>query len=95
MLRCFVLNLYCTISYNIQQGHALIVGFGTAPWGEVAMIVTLIGLEAGVIDQGVYVVLVLMSLLTTIITPIVYRNWFFRGEYLTYNAEGICIDEGK
>lgn len=59
------------------------------------MIVTLIGLEAGVIDQGVYVVLVLMSLLTTIITPIVYRNWFFRGEYLTYNAEGICIDEGK
>jgi Kef-type K+ transport system membrane component KefB len=57
---------------------SLIVGFGMAPRGEVAMIVALIGLEAGVIDQGIYVALVLMSLLTTIITPIVYRNWFFK-----------------
>ena len=38
-----------------------------------------IGLEAGIIDQGVCVALVLMSLFTTIITPIVYRNWFFHG----------------
>jgi Kef-type K+ transport system membrane component KefB len=59
---------------------SLIVGFGMAPRGEVAMIVALIGLEAGIIGQGVYVALVLMSLLTTIITPVVYRNWFYRGE---------------
>jgi Kef-type K+ transport system membrane component KefB len=57
---------------------SLIVGFGMAPRGEVAMIVALIGLEAGIIGQGVYVAIVLMSLLTTIITPIVYRNWFYR-----------------
>ncbi|MEN6395958.1 MAG: cation:proton antiporter, partial [Methanoregula sp.] len=44
------------------------------------MIVALLGLEAGIIGQGVYVALVLMSLLTTIITPIIYRNWFFKGE---------------
>ncbi len=74
---------------------SLIVGFGMSPRGEVAMIVALIGLEAGIIGQGIYVTLVLMSLLTTIITPIVYRNWFFRGEYCTYNAEGICTDEGQ
>ena len=60
---------------------SLIVGFGMAPRGEVAMIVALIGLEAGIIGQGIYVTLVLMSLLTTVITPIVYRNWFYRGEY--------------
>ncbi|MFA5267164.1 MAG: cation:proton antiporter [Methanoregula sp.] len=72
---------------------SLIVGFGMAPRGEVAMIVALIGLEAGVIGQGVYVVLVLMSLLTTIITPIVYRNWFFRGE-CTYGTAGAPGDEG-
>ena len=59
---------------------SLIVGFGMAPRGEVAMIVALLGLEAGIIGQGVYVALVLMSLLTTIITPIVYRNWFYREE---------------
>ncbi len=62
----------------------LIVGFGMAPRGEVAMIVALIGLEAGIIGQSIYVTIVLMSLITTLITPIVYRNWFYRGEY--------CID---
>lgn len=74
---------------------ALIVGFGMAPRGEVAMIVALIGLEAGIIGQGVYVVIVLMSLLTTLITPIVYRNWFFRATDCRYDTSGICIDEGK
>ncbi|MCK9590386.1 MAG: cation:proton antiporter [Methanoregula sp.] len=74
---------------------SLIIGFGMSPRGEVAMIVALIGLEADIIGQGVYVTLVLMSLLTTLITPIVYRNWFYRGEYGGYNANGTCIDEGK
>jgi len=80
---------------GLCRKDALIVGFGMAPRGEVAMIVALIGLEAGIINQGVYVVLVLMSLLTTIITPIVYRNWFFKAEDCRYDAVGICIDEGK
>ncbi len=74
---------------------AIIVGFGMSPRGEVAMIVALIGLERGIIGQGVYVTLVIMSLLTTIITPIVYRNWFYRGEYCTYDAKGNSIDGVK
>jgi len=41
------------------------------------MIVALIGLMKGVINQDVYVTLVLMSLLTTIITPILLRNWLY------------------
>ena len=36
-----------------------------------------------------------MSLLTTLITPIVYRNWFFRGESRGYDKNGTCIGEGK
>jgi hypothetical protein len=40
-------------------------------------------------------VLVLMSLFTTLITPIVYRNWFYRGEYCTYDEGGRRIDGGK
>jgi len=74
---------------------SLIVGFGMAPRGEVAMIVALIGLEAGIIGQGIYVALVLMSLLTTIITPIVYRNWFFRGECQTNNSGDPCSSDGQ
>jgi Kef-type K+ transport system membrane component KefB len=79
---------------GLCRKDALIVGFGMAPRGEVAMIVALIGLEAGVIGQSVYVVLVLMSLFTTIITPMVYRNWFFRGEECRYDAAGMCIENG-
>ena len=80
---------------GLCRKDALIVGFGMSPRGEVAMIVALIGLEAGIINQGVYVVLVLMSLLTTIITPIVYRNWFFKGEECRYDAGGMGVNEGK
>ena len=80
---------------GLCRKDALIVGSGMAPRSEVAMIVALIGLEAGIIGQCVYGELVLMSLLTMVITPIVYRNWFYKGEYCTYYANGTCIDEGK
>jgi Kef-type K+ transport system membrane component KefB len=63
---------------GMSRNDSLIVGFGMSPRGEVAMIVALIGLTAGIIGQGIYVAIVLMSLLTTVITPIVFRNWLFR-----------------
>ena len=66
--------------WGLCTNDSLIVGFSMAPLDEVAMIVALIGLEAGLIGQGVYVTLVLMSLLTTLVTPIVYRNWFYKGD---------------
>jgi Kef-type K+ transport system membrane component KefB len=80
---------------GLSTRNSLIVGFGMAPRGEVAMIVALIGLEAGIIDQGVYVVLVLMSLLTTIITPIVYRNWLFRGGTGPADAREMSVANGE
>jgi len=57
---------------------SLIVGFGMSPRGEVAMIVALIGLTSGIIGQDIYASILFMSLLTTISTPIVFRNWLFR-----------------
>jgi Kef-type K+ transport system membrane component KefB len=57
---------------------SLVIGFGMSPRGEVAMIVALIGLNSAIISQGVYGSLVMMSLITTIITPLVYRNWLLR-----------------
>jgi Kef-type K+ transport system membrane component KefB len=50
------------------------IGFGMAPRGEVAMIVALIGLNLGILKQDVYVSLVLMSLLTTVLVPIILRR---------------------
>jgi Kef-type K+ transport system membrane component KefB len=54
---------------RMRARDALAVGFGMSPRGEVAMIVALIGLEAGVIGQEIYVAIILMSLLTTLIAP--------------------------
>jgi len=63
---------------GMSHKDASIIGFGMSPRGEVAMIVALLGLNAGLIKQDIYVTLVLMSLLTTILTPIVLRNWLFK-----------------
>ncbi|MBI5199739.1 MAG: cation:proton antiporter [Nitrospirae bacterium] len=60
------------VGYN--KTESLIIGFGMSPRGEVAMIVALIGLTSKIISQNIYVSIVLMSLMTTIITPIVIRK---------------------
>jgi len=62
--------------YNMKD--SAIIGFGMMPRGEVAMIVALIGLSKQWIQQDTYAALVTMSLLTTIIPPLVLRNWLFR-----------------
>jgi Kef-type K+ transport system membrane component KefB len=57
---------------------SLIIGTGMVPRGEVAMIVALIGLNQNLINQGTYSALILMSLITTIIPPLILRNWLFK-----------------
>jgi Kef-type K+ transport system membrane component KefB len=59
------------------MGHkdSLIIGFGMSPRGEVAMIVGLIGLTSKIIDQQTYAAIIFMSLLTTIITPVILQKW--------------------
>ena len=52
---------------------SLAIGFGMAPRGEVAMVIALLGLNSGIIEQPLYVVIVLMSVLSTLITPPVLR----------------------
>ena len=58
---------------------AAIIGLGMAPRGEVAMIIALIGLNAGLIHQDVYVAILLVSLLTTVATPLVLKPLLARG----------------
>ncbi len=59
---------------------SLIVGVGMVPRGEVAMIIALIGLNQGLINQSAYAAVILMSLLTTILPPLVLRNWLYRSK---------------
>jgi len=73
----------CYIPARLQgmsKQDARVVGFGMSPRGEVAMIIALIGLNAGYFKQDVYVSIILMALLTTIITPLVLRNWLYKKE---------------
>jgi len=65
---------------GMSTRDSLTVGMGMVPRGEVAMIVGLIGLNQGLIEQDTYAAVVLMSLLTTIIPPLIMRNWLFKGE---------------
>ncbi len=59
--------------------ESLKVGIGMISRGEVALIVAGFGLSKGVIDQAVYSVMIVMTLATTLVTPILLR-WAFRRE---------------
>jgi Kef-type K+ transport system membrane component KefB len=65
---------------GLSTKESLITGIGMIPRGEVAMIVALIGLNQNLISQATYSALILMSLLTTIIPPLVLRNWLYRAK---------------
>lgn len=53
--------------FNIRG--SLRIGLGMLPRGEVALIVAGIGLAAGIIDQGVFGVAIMMTVITTMLAP--------------------------
>ena len=57
---------------------AAVIGFGMSPRGEVAMIVGLIGLNQNIIGQDIYAAVIFMSLVTTVLTPVILRNWLYK-----------------
>ena len=70
-----------------SKRDSLAIGFGMSPRGEVAMIVALLGLNLSLIGQDIYTAIVVMSILTTVITPIVFRNWLFKKEVAACRLE--------
>ncbi len=66
------------IIQGVSIKDSMIIGMGMVPRGEVAMIIALIGLSQNIINQSTYSALILMSLLTTIIPPLILRNWLFK-----------------
>jgi len=66
--------------FGYSKRDSLAIGFGMSPRGEVAMIVALLGLNLSIIGQDVYASIVVMSLLTTVATPLVLSNWLFKKE---------------
>lgn len=65
---------------GLGSKDSMVIGIGMAPRGEVAMVIALLALNQGIIEQPVYVALVLMSLFTTLLVPLLLRNWLYRGQ---------------
>ena len=59
---------------GMSTRDSFIVGIGMSPRGEVAMIVALLALQQNIIQQPSFVAIILMSLITTLIVPIVLRQ---------------------
>lgn len=56
-------------SLSLGSREALTVGIGMVPRGEVGLIVASLGLGLGVISQDVYGVVLVMTVVTTLVTP--------------------------
>lgn len=59
---------------GMSNKDSLIVGLGMSPRGEVAMIVALLALQQNIIEQPSFVAIILMSLITTLIVPVLLRQ---------------------
>ena len=65
---------------GLGSKDSMVIGIGMAPRGEVAMIIALLALNQGIIEQPAYIALVLMSLFTTLLVPLLLRNWLYRSQ---------------
>lgn len=65
---------------GMSTRESLVVGVGMSPRGEVAMTIALLAFIQGVIQQQVFIAIILMSLLTTIIAPLLLRNFLIKPE---------------
>ncbi|HEY8345659.1 MAG TPA: cation:proton antiporter [Symbiobacteriaceae bacterium] len=62
------------VGFNMME--SIRVGTGMISRGEVALIISGIGLSSGVISQQVFSVMVIMTLVTTLVTPVLLRLVF-------------------
>ncbi|MDH3345693.1 MAG: cation:proton antiporter [Kiritimatiellaceae bacterium] len=67
---------------------ALRIGLGMLPRGEVALIVAGIGLAAGIIDQGIFGVAIMMTVITTLLAPPLLVKSFEGGSGLRKEMAG-------
>lgn len=64
------------------------IGLGMLPRGEVALIVAGIGLAAGIIDQGIFGVAIMMTVITTMLAPPLLVKSFSGGSGLRKEMAG-------
>jgi Kef-type K+ transport system membrane component KefB len=74
------------MKFNLRG--SLRIGLGMLPRGEVALIVAGIGLASGIIDQGIFGVSIMMTVITTMLAPPLLVKSFEGGSGLREEMEG-------
>ena len=74
------------MKFNLRG--SLRIGLGMLPRGEVALIVAGIGLAGGIIDQGIFGVAIMMTVITTMLAPPLLVKSFEGGSGLRKEMEG-------
>lgn len=60
---------------------SLTIGAGMIPRGEMAMVIALVGLSLGITGQDAFISIIMASLVCTIITPLLLKDWLFREKH--------------
>jgi len=74
------------MKFNLRG--SLRIGLGMLPRGEVALIIAGIGLASGIIDQGIFGVSIMMTVITTMLAPPLLVKSFKGGSGLRKEMEG-------
>ena len=73
ILTKFVPAYYAGKLFNLDKEESLLIGAGMVSRGEMALIVSQIGITSTIINQTVYSDLVIVIILTTIIAPFLIK----------------------
>jgi len=76
------------VLFGFDFGASIFIGTALT-----ATSIALIGLDRNLIMQDTYAALALMSLLTTVIPPLILRNWLFKKSKSpkTKNADSVSV----
>ena len=74
------------LKFNLRG--SLRIGLGMLPRGEVALIIAGVGLASGIIDQGIFGVSIMMTVITTMLAPPLLVKSFDGGSGLRKELEG-------
>ncbi len=78
------------VGFNMKGSYR--IGIGMLPRGEVALIVAGIGLAAGVIENDLFGVAVMMTMITTLMAPILLVPGFKGGSGLRVDDENMEVE---
>ncbi len=86
---------YAAKKLGYSKKDSIIVGVGMVPRGEIALIIGLYGLLAGIITKEIYSSLVFVAFITTLITPPLLKKLYKEGGRKEAGKSGKIVKTGK